>query len=93
VGQKGSATWDGGGSFRAQVVAGKGGFFSDWEDREIEAADDPANLGHAGVMRDFADAVRTGRPPMTVCTDNIKSLAMVFGAIEASAQRKWYRIA
>jgi hypothetical protein len=28
--------------------------------------------------------VRKGGTPETVCTDNIKSLAMVFGAIESS---------
>ena len=34
----------------------------------------------------FIDCVRTGRVPETICTDNIKSLAMVFGAIESAQQ-------
>ncbi len=43
--------------------------------------------GHTGCIREFVQAVRSGATPETVATDNIKSLAMVFGAIE-SAQRK-----
>jgi predicted dehydrogenase len=36
------------------------------------------------VIRDFVDSIREGREPKTVCTDNIKSLAMVFAAIESA---------
>ena len=35
-------------------------------------------------IRDFVDCVREGRTPETICTDNIKSLAMVFSAIESA---------
>jgi predicted dehydrogenase len=41
--------------------------------------------GHSGQIADFVDCVRTGRIPETICTDNIKSLAMALGAV-ASAQ-------
>ena len=40
--------------------------------------------GHAGLIDEFIHCVRRGGSPETVCTDNIKSLAMVFGAIESS---------
>ena len=40
--------------------------------------------GHAGLLGEFLLAVRTGATPETVCTDNIKSLAMVFGAVESA---------
>ena len=40
--------------------------------------------GHAGLIDEFVDCVRRGRTPETVCTDNIKSLAMVFAAIESA---------
>jgi len=40
--------------------------------------------GHTGIIREFLAAVRAGRTPQTVCTDNIKSLAMVFGAIKSA---------
>ncbi len=40
--------------------------------------------GHTICIRDFIDCVRTRRIPETICTENIKSLAMVFGAIESA---------
>jgi predicted dehydrogenase len=36
------------------------------------------------LIADFVDCVRTGRQPETTGKDNIKSLAMVFGAIESA---------
>ncbi len=40
--------------------------------------------GIAGSLRDFINALETGATPMGECHDNIKSLAMVFGAIESA---------
>jgi predicted dehydrogenase len=40
--------------------------------------------GHAALIREFADAVRDGQKPETDCTNNIKSLAMVFAAVESA---------
>ena len=40
--------------------------------------------GHLGVMQDFVAAVNGGPPPETSGSDNAKSLAMVFGAIESA---------
>jgi predicted dehydrogenase len=40
--------------------------------------------GHLGVMQDFIAAVKNGGEPETTGADNIKSLAMVFGAIESA---------
>ena len=40
--------------------------------------------GHFGVLSDFVSAVRSGSEPETVGRDNIRSLAMVFGAIESA---------
>ncbi len=82
--ESGSATWDGGSGLRAQSVAERGSFFSKTEDVVIPMSDDPKDGGHAGLIRDFIDCIRDGRTPETVCTDNIKSLAMVFGAIESA---------
>ncbi len=69
---------------RAQSVAERGSFFSKMEDVVIPMSDDLKIGGHAGLIRDFIDCIREGRTPETVCTDNIKSLAMVFGAIESA---------
>ena len=42
--------------------------------------------GWQGALREMLAFIRTGTMPQTECHDNIKSLAMVFGAIESSKQ-------
>lgn len=89
IGEKGSVKWDGGNSFQAQVVAEKGGFFSKWRDVEIPPHDPEGKVnGHEGLIKEFIQCVKTGGTPETVCTDNIKSLAMVFGAIQSAELKK-----
>jgi predicted dehydrogenase len=89
IGEKGSATWDGGSGFRAQVVTDTGEFRSRLEDVELPPDQfEDQNRGHGGLIREFVQCVRTGATPQTVCTDNIKSLAMVFGAIESARSGK-----
>jgi len=88
IGDRGSVTWDGGESFQAQVVAKTGSFFSEWQDVEIPPLHPADRIGsHAGQIADFLDCVRTGRIPETTGSDNIKSLAMVFGAVESASRR------
>ena len=85
VGTKGSVKWDGATGFQAQVVAETGGFMSKMQDLELPPFDDPAKIGgHGGVIRDFVRCIQTGATPETVGSDNIHSLAMVFGAIESA---------
>jgi len=84
IGAKGSVRWDGAKDVRAQAIKpdGKPGFRSEMVDVPVA----PATLdhaGHAGVIREFVDCVRTGRRPQTICEDNIKSLAMVLAAVES----------
>jgi predicted dehydrogenase len=94
VGTKGTILWDGYDAFEARVVAGDEGFF-----RELKAIDvpEPADIdqthGHASVLADFLDAIEAGRPPETASNDNIKSLAMVFAAIESAKTRQRVTIA
>lgn len=83
VGPGGSITWDGQNAARAEVVVERGGFHSKVEPRVAEAAPDVA-YGIAGSLREFVHALRTGTTPMGECHDNIKSLAMVFAAIESA---------
>lgn len=85
VGTKGTLTWDGGDRFEAHVVEGTTGFFRDLKSIEVpEAADERQTHGHASVIAEFLDAIESGRPPETASSDNIKSLAMVFAAIESA---------
>ena len=83
-GAHGSLTWDGGQNMRAETAEWKGAFFSETHEVEIPPYKGAKVGGHGGVIRDFVECVRSGRTPETVCTDNIKSLAMVFGAIESA---------
>jgi predicted dehydrogenase len=86
IGEKGSVTWDGGDGFAAQAIVGKEGFKRPLKDLKVAVSTAPSvpQGGHAGVLKDFIRCVRTGRKPETIATDNIKSLAMVFGAIQSA---------
>jgi predicted dehydrogenase len=85
VGTRGTLLWDGLDRFEAHVVTGDEGFFRPVAELEVLPAPDDAQVrGHASVIADFLDAVAAGRQPETAGEDNIKSLAMVFGAIESA---------
>ena len=84
--RRGTAKWDGMQTIRAQAVrplaAGeKQPFFSTTDDVPVPIEPLAAG-GHAGLIRDALQCIREGRAPATVCTDNIKSLAMVEAAVE-----------
>ncbi len=84
LGSRGSALWDGGEKFQAQQATGQ----VEWTDKMREVAweirSDDKDRGHVGLMKEFVESMQTGRTPETICTDNIKSLAMVFAAIESA---------
>lgn len=89
IGENGSVKWDGGNGFDAQVVSETGGFQSELDDVDVPAYDATGKTGgHGGLIHEFVRCVQTGDTPETICTDNIKSLAMVFGAIESSKSGK-----
>jgi len=88
VGTRGSVCWNGADGFQAEVVSETGTFFSALRSVEMPPPAPDAKIGgHAGAIRDFVDCVRLGVLPETVASDNIKSLAMVFGAIESAERR------
>ena len=85
TGSKGTVLWDGAESFDAHRVAADEGFLREQEDLFVP---DTVNVyethGHASVISAFLKAVETGEPPETAAEDNIRSLAMVFAAIESA---------
>lgn len=84
-GTKGSAKWNGADGFQAEIVTNTGNFLSDKAPADWPAHDPGSKVGgHTGLVREFVDCVRTGQSPETICSDNIKSLAMVFAAIESA---------
>lgn len=93
IGERGSITWDGEESFTAEVVTETGGFFSETEGLDVPEVEDETKInGHASIMREFLDCMRTDATPETDCADNIKSLAMVFRAVESAEKGSKVRI-
>lgn len=85
VGTRGTILWDGNDGIEARRVAGSEGFFRPLEAVPVPDAALPAE-GHAGVILDFARALREGRRPLTDARDNILSLGMVLGAIRSAEE-------
>jgi len=89
TGSKGMLTWDGEEAFEATVAGTEEGLLHGFQPIDVPApADEAETHGHASVISSFIEAVRTGRPPETVSSDNIRSLAMVLGAIESAKSGK-----
>ena len=80
VGRDGSAVWDGHGAPSADVVTGQEGFFRPSEVREF-APPEPFAGGIRGALEEFLHALATGATPQGACHDNLKSLEMVFMAL------------
>lgn len=86
VGREGTGVWDGESEIVAEVVANRTGFLA-----EVELVLEEPNggvTGIAGALQDFLAGLQGSHTPMGECHDNIKSLAMVMGAIESSATER-----
>jgi predicted dehydrogenase len=89
IGSKGTLLWDGEDTITAKVVAGEEGFFRPLREVEVPAwSDESMTREHESVIADFLDALETGRTPESNGADNIKSLTMVFGAIESARTQR-----
>ena len=89
TGTRGTVLWDGAEAFDAHRVASDDGFLREQEEISVpEAPRLDETHGHASVMSAFLKAVDTGVPPETAADDNIRSLAMVFAAIESAATQQ-----
>ncbi|MGJ8584073.1 MAG: Gfo/Idh/MocA family protein [Marinosulfonomonas sp.] len=87
IGTKGSLIWDGEDEFVCQIVDGEDGFFHPLKEVDVPDAPDMGQThGHASVISDFLNSLKTGTAPETAGTDNIKSLAMVLAAIESATK-------
>jgi predicted dehydrogenase len=74
-----------------QVVAGTDGFHRPLAPAVIPDAAMPSTGMH-GALCEMLNYLRTGTLPQTDCKDNIKSLAMVFAAIESARKGKRIKI-
>jgi predicted dehydrogenase len=89
TGTTGTLLWDGADSFEARIANGDTGFQRPLSEIAVpQPEDEEETHGHASVIAEFLSAVAANRPPETASNDNIKSLGMVFGAIESAARRQ-----
>ncbi|WP_421762204.1 Gfo/Idh/MocA family protein [Devosia sp.] len=89
IGSKGTLLWDGEDTITASIVDGDEGFFRPLRSVEIpQWNDDRVTKEHVSAIEDFLDAVESRGTPECVGTDNIKSLEMVFSAIESARTRQ-----
>ncbi len=96
VGTRGTVRWDGGDHPTANVVrvpgrgvpgGDPGAFLSSFTASELPALDPGDRIGgHEGQIREFVTCVKSGTMPETASSDNIESLAMVFGAIQSAQE-------
>lgn len=94
IGTHGTVLWDGKQGFQCEIEEGNQGFQR--AVRKIEVPDGefgPRAQGHGGVIREFLDAIRGENEPETRAADNIKSLAMVLGAVESAQSGARIRLA
>jgi predicted dehydrogenase len=83
LGSQGTLLYEQGQAAKAQVVAGDTGFHRPLKELDIPVPELQATDMH-GALQEMLRFVRTGEKPQTECHDNIKSLAMCYGAIESS---------
>ncbi|MEJ8307500.1 Gfo/Idh/MocA family protein [Agrobacterium larrymoorei] len=85
VGSKGMILWNGEEDFSASVAGTDEGLLRGASAVNVsEVVDEEQTEGHASVLLSFLRAIEDGTVPETVSSDNIKSLAMVMGAIESA---------
>lgn len=87
VGEKGTILYHHDQPPAAQTVSGSEGFHRPLADVEVPVEDIGAQGMH-GALREMLRYLHTGEMPQTECHDNIRSLAMVFAAMESSRGRE-----
>jgi predicted dehydrogenase len=84
IGEKGTLLWNGEDEIRVEV-ADEASTELTRPTREIEVPPGAMeHTRHAALIREFATCVRNDTTPQTHAADNIKSLAMVLGAVQSA---------
>jgi predicted dehydrogenase len=84
IGEVGALTWDGEESISGEIPEQNTDFIRPKKPLPIPERNQLKHTGHSGVIMEFFDCLNSGTKPATICTDNIKSLAMVLAAIESA---------
>ena len=91
IGERGTLLYEQDQDPRGQIVAGDEGVTRPLADLEITPSPLTAVTFH-GALREMLAFLRTGEKPQTECHDNLKSLAMVFAAIESARRGERVRV-
>jgi predicted dehydrogenase len=85
IGEKGTALYDHDQTPHGEVVvpSKKSGFSRPLKELSLPACT-VKYTGQHGALREMLSFLRTGKTPQTECHDNIKSLAMVFAAMQSA---------
>jgi predicted dehydrogenase len=86
VGYRGTMLYTNGEKPWGEVLAGDEGFQRELVPLEVAEAELEFG-GQHGAIRELLAFLREGTAPQCECHDNIKSLAMVFAAVESSRRR------
>jgi len=87
VGEAGTLLFDGDRPARVSLARGPGKFIREFKESRLPAAAMRFTTQH-GALREMLAYLQTGRVPQCECSDNIKSLAMVFGAVSSSSRKR-----
>jgi predicted dehydrogenase len=94
MGSNGTAIWDGTNKpYAESAIPGEVCNFMDEVERAEPVCDWNGREGHKGCLDEMFEALIQGRKSATDCTDNIKSMAMVFGALMSSKSGKKVNVA
>jgi len=92
IGDNGSIIWDGRDTIKGEVPVGPVNLIREKKELQLGEAAKLDFPGHAGVIRDFLDSLQNKTIPQTICSDNIKSLAMVHAAVKSAETGKKVKI-
>jgi len=91
IGEKGTIRWNGESEIKCERTSGKPVGNRVQKHAPVKAVRVPISAAakskggsHSSVIKEFIQCLRSGQKPETCGEDNIKSLAMVFGAIRSS---------
>ncbi|MBI1336735.1 MAG: gfo/Idh/MocA family oxidoreductase [Phycisphaera sp.] len=93
IGKKGTALWDGDSVPKVQIVDTDPGTQQFGKVIDVPITVSPTEYqGHAGMIAESLDAIRSGHKPQTYCADNINSLAMVFACLKSAKTGKRVKV-
>lgn len=87
TGSRGTLLWDGEENFQARVALPGDGLLRETKVLPVAKLEDEHNAQeHASVIANFLQSIKENTRPETDSSDNLQSIAMVFGAIDSAKQ-------